>query len=76
MTSDRYATGGAPSPDSFYDISDEEERGYSRIAHSSAGRGVKLLYCKSKVNLTYSANRLANSLASHARMNALMLDYD
>lgn len=34
---------------SFYDLSDDEERGYSTIMHSTSGRGVKLLFSKSKV---------------------------
>lgn len=39
-----------PSPSaSFYDVSDDEEGGYSTIAHSNSERGVKLLYSKSKV---------------------------
>lgn len=39
-----------PSPSaSFYDVSDDEEGGYSTIAHANTGRGVKLLYSKSKV---------------------------
>lgn len=39
-----------PSPAaSFYDVSDEEEAEYNTIAHTSSGRGVKLLYSKSKV---------------------------
>ncbi|SMY28129.1 unnamed protein product [Zymoseptoria tritici ST99CH_1A5] len=39
-----------PSPTaSFYDMSDEEESEYSTVRHSRSGKGVKLLYCKSKV---------------------------
>ncbi|KAJ5100520.1 GTPase-activating protein GYP7 [Penicillium angulare] len=39
-----------PSPTaSFYDMSDDDEGGYNTIAHSQSGRGVKLLYSKSKV---------------------------
>ncbi|KAL8995064.1 MAG: hypothetical protein Q9169_005133 [Polycauliona sp. 2 TL-2023] len=34
---------------SFYDLSDGEEGEYNTIMHSSSGRGVKLLYSKSKV---------------------------
>lgn len=37
---------------SYYDLSDnddEEEVEYSTITHTSTGRGVKLLYSKSKV---------------------------
>ncbi|SLM36877.1 gtpase-activating protein gyp7 [Lasallia pustulata] len=40
----------SPSPSaSFYDLSDDEEGEYNTIMHSSAGRGVKLLFSKSKV---------------------------
>ena len=35
---------------SFYDLSDDEEGEYNTIMHSMSGRGVKLLYSKSKVN--------------------------
>lgn len=39
-----------PSPSaSYYDVSDDEEGGYNTIAHANTGRGVKLLYSKSKV---------------------------
>lgn len=39
-----------PSPTaSFYDMSDDEEGEYSTIRHSNSGKGVKLLYTKSKV---------------------------
>ncbi|KAK4968679.1 GTPase activating protein [Elasticomyces elasticus] len=39
-----------PSPTaSFYDMSDDEEGEYSTIRHSKTGKGVKLLYSKSKV---------------------------
>ncbi|KAJ5368163.1 GTPase-activating protein GYP7 [Penicillium cataractarum] len=39
-----------PSPTaSFYDISDDDEDEYNTIAHARSGRGVKLLYSKSKV---------------------------
>ncbi|MCJ1285502.1 GTPase activating protein [Xylographa opegraphella] len=39
-----------PSPSaSFYDLSDDEEGEYNTIMHSSSGRGVKLLFSKSKV---------------------------
>ena len=37
---------------SFYDLSDDEEGEYNTIMHSSSGRGVKLLFSKSKVCLT------------------------
>lgn len=39
-----------PSPSaSFYDLSDDEEGEYNTIRHTDTGRGVKLLYTKSKV---------------------------
>ncbi|KAF2471246.1 GTPase-activating protein-like protein gyp7 [Lindgomyces ingoldianus] len=39
-----------PSPSaSFYDLSDDEEGEYNTIRHTASGRGVKLLYTKSKV---------------------------
>jgi hypothetical protein len=39
-----------PSPTaSFYDMSDDEEGEYNTIRHTKTGRGVKLLYTKSKV---------------------------
>lgn len=39
-----------PSPTaSFYDISDDEEGEYNTITHTSSGKGVKLLFSKSKV---------------------------
>ncbi|KAF2002457.1 hypothetical protein P154DRAFT_544452 [Amniculicola lignicola CBS 123094] len=39
-----------PSPSaSFYDLSDDEEGEYNTIRHTATGRGVKLLYTKSKV---------------------------
>ena len=34
---------------SFYDLSDDEEGEYNTIMHSTSGRGVKLLFSKSKV---------------------------
>ncbi|KAK5109246.1 hypothetical protein LTR62_007228 [Meristemomyces frigidus] len=43
-------TTSPPSPTaSFYDMSDDDEGGYSTIRHSKSGKGVKLLYTKSKV---------------------------
>jgi hypothetical protein len=34
---------------SYYDLSDDEEGDYNTITHTSSGRGVKLLFSKSKV---------------------------
>ncbi|KAH7089904.1 rab-GTPase-TBC domain-containing protein [Paraphoma chrysanthemicola] len=39
----------SPSPASFYAMSDDEEGDYNTIRHTTSGRGVKLLYTKSKV---------------------------
>ena len=40
-----------PSPSaSFYDLSDDEEGEYNTIRHTKSGKGVKLLYTKSKVS--------------------------
>ena len=45
------APASPPSPSaSFYDLSDDEEGEYNTIMHSSSGRGVKLLFSKSKVS--------------------------
>lgn len=50
MADSRPSAASPPSPsDSFYDISDEEEDEYKTIAQSRLGRGVKLLFSKSKV---------------------------
>lgn len=39
-----------PSPSaSFYAMSDDEEGEYNTIRHTRTGKGVKLLYTKSKV---------------------------
>ena len=49
-----------PSPSaSFYDLSDDEEGEYNTIAHSSAGKGFKLLFSKSKVSLCRCVNEQA-----------------
>lgn len=34
---------------SFYAMSDDEEGGYNTVTHTESGRGVKLLFSKSKV---------------------------
>ena len=36
---------------SVYDLSDDDEEDYNTIMHSSSGRGVKLLFSKSKASL-------------------------
>jgi hypothetical protein len=35
---------------SFYALSDDEEGDYNTVTHTSSGRGVKLLFSKSKVS--------------------------
>ena len=37
---------------SVYDLSDDDEEEYNTIMHSSSGRGVKLLFSKSKASHT------------------------
>lgn len=51
MTSDNHPSSARPpSPTgSFYAMSDDEEGDYDTITHMETGRGVKLLYSKSKV---------------------------
>ncbi|KAH6686180.1 GTPase-activating protein GYP7 [Plectosphaerella plurivora] len=55
MTSDAPASNAAPPPrpaspsDSYYAMSDDEEGEYNTITHTETGRGVKLLFSKSKV---------------------------
>ncbi len=50
-----------PSPTaSFYDLSDDEENEYNTITHTSSGRGVKLLYSKSKVYVHPTASAKEN----------------
>ncbi|KAI0108627.1 GTPase-activating protein GYP7 [Nemania sp. FL0031] len=48
MTSDPRRGRGSPTG-SFYAMSDDEEGEYNTITHTETGRGVKLLYSKSKV---------------------------
>lgn len=59
MASDSGPSDGAPpraparaaSPStSFYALSDDEEGEYNTITHAETGRGVKLLFSKSKVS--------------------------
>lgn len=42
---------------SFYAMSDDEEGGYNTITHKLSGRGVKLLFSKSKVRPTCPHSR-------------------
>lgn len=59
MASDSGPSDGAPPPaparaaspsTSFYALSDDEEGEYNTITHAETGRGVKLLFSKSKVS--------------------------
>lgn len=58
------ATTDPPSPPSptasFYDMSDDDESGYSTIRHTRSGKGVKLLYAKSKVYMHPTASARDN----------------
>jgi hypothetical protein len=57
----RSSDASPPSPTaSFYDVSDDEEGGYSAIRHSKSDKGVKLLYAKSKVYVHPSASAKDN----------------
>jgi len=38
---------------SFYAMSDDEEGDYDTVTHTQTGRGVKLLFSKSKVGLSH-----------------------
>lgn len=50
-----------PSPTaSFYDMSDDEDGEYSTIRHTKSGKGVKLLYTKSKVYVHPTASAKDN----------------
>ncbi|KAF3490656.1 uncharacterized protein GIQ15_00173 [Arthroderma uncinatum] len=50
-----------PSPSaSFYDVSDDEEGDYNTVTHTRSGKGVKLLYSKSKVYVHPSASSKDN----------------
>jgi hypothetical protein len=52
MTATKNPSGDPPSPStSYYDVSDDEEGEYNTIAHSNSGKGVKLLFSKSKVRV-------------------------
>lgn len=56
MASSPTSTRSPPSPSaSFYDLSDDEEGEYNTIRHTETGRGVKLLYTKSKVRLRHDS---------------------
>jgi hypothetical protein len=53
MASGSDAPPRAASPStSFYALSDDEEGDYDTITHTESGRGVKLLFSKSKVGKT------------------------
>ena len=64
--------GSPPSPSaSFYDLSDDEEGEYNTIMHSTSGRGVKLLYSKSKVRKTSEARLAMMRLITHRSTSIL-----
>lgn len=46
---------------SFYAMSDDEEGGYNTVTHTETGRGVRLLYSKSKVRYCYRLRRIVAS---------------
>ena len=49
-TLSKSTSAGPASPSaSFYDMSDDEEGEYNTVRHAKTGKGVKLLYTKSKV---------------------------
>lgn len=53
-----------PSPSaSFYDMSDDEEGEYNTIRHSQSGKGVKLLYSKSKAGPPWSPSSQPSRLS-------------
>jgi TBC1 domain family member 15 len=57
MAASQKPSGDPPSPSaSYYDVSDAEEGEYNTIAHASSGRGVKLLFSKSKVSELRESN--------------------
>lgn len=61
VTASKVTPPGSPaSPTaSFYDLSDDEEDEYNTIMHSSSGKGVKLLFSKSKVRITLIISKLS-----------------
>ncbi|TVY81018.1 GTPase-activating protein GYP7, partial [Lachnellula suecica] len=52
MTSSSGPARAASPSNSFYALSDDEEGEYNTITHTTSGKGVKLLYSKSKAELT------------------------
>lgn len=62
MGSVKYTPPSSPSPTaSFYDVSDDDEDEYNTISHARSGRGVKLLYSKSKVRLQSSLSEISST---------------
>jgi len=47
---------------SYYDLSDDDEEEYNTITHSSTGRGVRLLFSKSKVEAPLPSWRSLHAL--------------
>ncbi|KAK2877804.1 hypothetical protein FQN49_001177 [Arthroderma sp. PD_2] len=61
MAANQTPPASPPSPSaSFYDVSDDEEGDYNTVTHTSSGKGVKLLYSKSKVYVHPSASSKDN----------------
>lgn len=52
MTSSKGLARAESPSNSFYALSDDEEGEYNTITHTTTGRGVKLLFSKSKASLS------------------------
>ena len=62
-TKTNLSSASLPSPSaSFYDMSDDEEGEYNTVRHAKTGRGVKLLYSKSKVGRRFQNQRSVTDL--------------
>jgi hypothetical protein len=76
MTTDSQQSPPSPSA-SFYDMSDDEEGEYNTIRHSSSGKGVKLLFTKSKVrclhpDLAYGLQMVRGLMPANGRYDSLL----
>ena len=69
MTSSSDPARPASPSNSFYALSDDEEGDYNTITHTTTGRGVKLLYSKSKAShparIPLRRHQLTHSLGLH-----------
>jgi hypothetical protein len=73
MTSSSHPARSSSPSNSFYALSDDEEGEYDTITHKTTGRGVKLLYTKSKVSLPkFTRLQLDNKLCK-TECRALLL---